>query len=272
MPKFSVKKPLTVFVAVLAVMILGVVAYLKMTPDLMPNMNFPYVVIVTTDPGASPETVEAEVTRPMEEAMATLNEIKSVTSTSQNSVSMVVLEFEESVNMDSISVDIQQKISALQGSWDDSIGTPYVLKINPSMLPVQVAAIGYEGKDTYEMSEFVEQTLADKLTGITGVASVDITGTVERQLHVLLNQEKLDAVSQKLSKAISQQLDDAAGELYDARWQIQSAKDTIRDAEASALRGAAEQVLVSVQQTLATLRSNRDSLQEKILTLTTFGL
>ena len=272
MVKFSVKKPLTVFVAVLAVIILGVVAYLKMTPDLMPNMNFPYVVIVTTDPGASPETVEAEVTRPMEEAMATLNEIKSVTSTSQNSVSMVVLEFEESVNMDSVSVDIQQKISALQGSWDDSIGTPYVLKINPSMLPVQVAAIGYEGKDTYEMSEFVEQTLADKLTGITGVASVDITGTVERQLHVLLNQEKLDAVSQKLSKAISQQLDDAAGELYDARWQIQSAKDTIRDAEASALQGAAEQILVSVQQTLATLRSNRDSLQEKILTLTTFGL
>ena len=272
MVKFSVKKPLTVFVAVLAVIILGVVAYLKMTPDLMPNMNFPYVVIVTTDPGASPETVEAEVTRPMEESMATLNEIKSVTSTSQNSVSMVVLEFEESVNMDSISVDIQQKISALQGSWDDSIGTPYVLKINPSMLPVQVAAIGYEGKDTYEMSEFVEQTLADKLTGITGVASVDITGTVERQLHVLLNQEKLDAVSQKLSQAISQQLDNAAGELYDARWQIQSAKDTIRDAEASALRGAAEQVLVSVQQTLATLRSNRDSLQEKILTLTTFGL
>ena len=272
MVKFSVKKPLTVFVAVLAVIILGVVAYLKMTPDLMPNMNFPYVVIVTTDPGASPETVEAEVTRPMEEAMATLNEIKSVTSTSQNSVSMVVLEFEESVNMDSISVDIQQKISALQGSWDDSIGTPYVLKINPSMLPVQVAAIGYEGKDTYEMSEFVEQTLADKLTGITGVASVDITGTVERQLHVLLNQEKLDAVSQKLSQAISQQLDNAAGELYDARWQIQSAKDAIRDAEASALRGAAEQVLVSVQQTLATLRSNRDSLQEKILTLTTFGL
>ena len=272
MVKFSVKKPLTVFVAVLAVIILGVVAYLKMTPDLMPNMNFPYVVIVTTDPGASPETVEAEVTRPMEESMATLNEIKSVTSTSQNSVSMVVLEFEESVNMDSVSVDIQQKISALQGSWDDTIGTPYVLKINPSMLPVQVAAIGYEGKDTYEMSEFVEQTLADKLTGITGVAGVDITGTVQRQLHVLLNQEKLDAVSQKLSQAISQQLDDAAGELYDARWQIQSAKDTIRDAEESALRGAAEQVLVSVQPTLATLRSNRDSLQEKILTLTTFGL
>ena len=92
MVKFSVKKPLTVFVAVLAVLVLGVVAYLKMTPDLLPNMDFPYVVIVTTDPGASPEAVESAVTRPMEQSMSTLDRIKSVTSTSQDSVSMVVLE------------------------------------------------------------------------------------------------------------------------------------------------------------------------------------
>ena len=95
MPKFSVKKPLTVFVAVLAILVLGVVAYLKMTPDLLPNMDFPYVVIVTTDMGASPETVEADVTKPLEQSMATLNEIKHITSSSQNSMSMVVLEFEQ---------------------------------------------------------------------------------------------------------------------------------------------------------------------------------
>ena len=264
MPKFSVKKPLTVFVAVLAIMILGVVAYLKMTPDLLPNMNFPYVIIVTTDPGASPEAMEAEVTRPMEQTMATLDEIKSVTSTSQNSVSMVALEFEDSVNMDSISVDIQQKISALQGSWDDSIGTPYVLKINPSMLPVQVAAIAYKSKDVYDMSEFVEETLTDKLNGISGVASVDVTGTVERQLHVLLSQEKLDALSKKLAAAIEDQLDDAAGQLYNTRWQLQSAKDAIRNGSEAALRGAAEQALISVQQSLAALRQSRDDLQNNI--------
>ena len=264
MPKFSVKKPLTVFVAVLAIMILGVVAYLKMTPDLLPNMNFPYVIIVTTDPGASPEAMEAEVTRPMEQTMATLDEIKSVTSTSQNSVSMVALEFEDSVNMDSISVDIQQKISALQGSWDDSIGTPYVLKINPSMLPVQVAAIAYKNKDVYDMSEFVEETLTDKLNGISGVASVDVTGTVERQLHVLLSQEKLNELSKKLAAAIEEQLDDAAGQLYNTRWQLQSAKDAIRNGSETALRGAAEQALISVQQSLAALRQSRDDLQNNI--------
>lgn len=67
MPKFSVKKPLTILVATLAVVVLGVVAYLKMTPDLMPNMDFPYVILITSDPGASPEAIEQSVTRPWEQ-------------------------------------------------------------------------------------------------------------------------------------------------------------------------------------------------------------
>ena len=152
MPKFSVKKPLTVFVAVLAILVLGVVAYLKMTPDLMPNMDFPYVILVTTDPGASPETVEADITKPLEQSMATLDRIKNVTSSSMDSVSMVVLEFEDGVNMDTVSVDIQQKINQLKGSWSDTVGDPYVLKMNPSMLPVQVAALSYDGKDITEFA------------------------------------------------------------------------------------------------------------------------
>ena len=267
MPKFSVKKPLTVFVAVLAVIILGVVAYLKMTPDLMPNMNFPYVIIITTDPGASPEAVEEEVTRPMEQTMATLDQIKSVTSTSQNSVSMVALEFEDGVNMDSISVDIQQKISALQGSWDETIAAPYVLKINPSMLPVQVAAVSYEGRDVYDMSSFVEDVLTDKLNGISGVASVDITGTVQRQLHVLLNQEKLDELSEKLEGAIEKQLDDAADQLHDARWQIKNAQTALDEAKESAVKGVAEELIVSMQEALSALRGSRDDLQATITEL-----
>ena len=141
MPKFSVKKPLTVFVAVVAVLVLGVVAYLRMTPDLLPNMNFPYIMIMTTYPGASPEKVEAEVTKPMEQAMTTLEHIKEVTSKSSENYSMVMLEFEESVNMDTIGVDIQQKLISLAAAWDDMVSSPYVLKINPSMLPVEVAAV-----------------------------------------------------------------------------------------------------------------------------------
>lgn len=264
MVKFSVKKPLTVFVAVLAVLVLGVVAYLKMTPDLLPNMDFPYVVIVTTDPGASPEAVESAVTRPMEQSMSTLDRIKSVTSTSQDSVSMVVLEFEDGVNMDTISVDIQQKINILQGSWDDGVGTPYVLKINPSMLPVQVAAVSYSGKDVTELSDFVENTLTQKLEGISGVASVTVSGTVQRQAHIILSQEKLDALTATLREAIGKTLDETASQLEGTRSQLESAKGAIRSTEESAVREAAMQALTAVQQSLTTLRSSESRLEANL--------
>ncbi len=264
MPKFSVKKPLTVFVAVLAILVLGVVAYLKMTPDLMPNMDFPYVILVTTDPGASPETVEADITKPLEQSVATLDRIKNVTSSSMDSVSMVVLEFEDGVNMDTVSVDIQQKINQLKGSWSDTVGDPYVLKMNPSMLPVQVAALSYDGKDITQLSDFVNDTLSPKLEGITGVASVTVSGTVERQLHVILSQKKLDALSQRLSDAIAKHLDDAAGQLASARGQVNSAKAAIRSAEESAVRDAVTQALTTIQDSLKTLRTSRDQLQDNL--------
>ena len=151
MSKFSVKKPLTVFVAVIAILVLGVVAYFRMTPDLLPNMDFPYVLIMTAYPGASPEKVEQEITKPMEQAMSTLDHIQEVTSVSSENVGMVILEFTEGVNMDTVGVDIQQEISQLSADWSDTVGTPYVLKINPSMLPVEVAAVSMEGMDTVEL-------------------------------------------------------------------------------------------------------------------------
>ncbi|MDR3989225.1 MAG: efflux RND transporter permease subunit [Oscillospiraceae bacterium] len=264
MPKFSVKKPLTVFVAVLAILVLGVVAYLKMTPDLMPNMDFPYVILVTTDPGASPETVEADITKPLEQSMATLDRIKNVTSSSMDSVSMVVLEFEDGVNMDTVSVDIQQKINQLKGSWSDTVGDPYVLKMNPSMLPVQVTALSYDGKDITELSDFVTDTLSPKLEGITGVASVTVSGTVQHQLHVILSQKKLDDLSRRLSDAIAKHLDEAAGQLSSARGQVNSAKAAIRSAEESAVRDAVTQALTTIQDSLKTMRDSRDQLQDNL--------
>ena len=239
MAKFSVKKPLTVFVVVLAVVVLGVVAYLKMTPDLLPNMDFPYVVIVTTDPGASPESVEEEITRPMEQSMATLDQIKDVTSTSQNSVSMVMLEFEDGVNMDTISVDIQQKISVLQGQWNDTVGAPYVLKINPSMIPVMVAAVSQEGKDVYALSDLVTDELTGKLEGVSGVASVTVSGALTRQAHVILDQEKMEALSAKLADAVKAQLKKAEGKLYAAKQQVEDGEKALSDAKRAAADGVA---------------------------------
>ena len=261
MAKFSVKKPLTVFVVVLAVVVLGIVAYLRMTPDLLPNMDFPYVIIVTADPGASPEAVEEEITRPMEQSMATLDQIKEVTSTSQNSVSMVMLEFEDGVNMDTISVDIQQKISVLQGQWNDTVGAPYVLKINPSMIPVMVAAVSQEGKDVYALSDLVTDELTGKLEGVTGVASVTVSGALTRQAHVILDQEKMEALSAKLADAVKAQLKKAEGKLYAAKQQVEDGEKALSDAKRAAADGVAGTVGDSVDEVYKNLKELYDKLE-----------
>jgi len=224
MSEFSVKKPFTIFVAVIAILVLGVVSYTKMTPDLLPNMDFPYVMIMTVYPGANPEQVEKEITRPMEQSMATLEHIKEITSTSSENSSMVLLEFEDSVNMDTIGVDIQQSINSLSAAWDEMVQTPYVLKINPSMLPVEVAGVSMRGMTTMELTEFLEDTLLNELEGISGVARISTTGTISQQIHVVLDQKKFDKLNADIRDVINSEMDDAVEELEDQKQALLAAQ------------------------------------------------
>ncbi len=282
MSKYSVRKPLTVFVAALAVIILGIVAFTRMTPDLLPNMDFPYVVIVTTYPGASPETVEAEVTKPLEQSMATLEHIKTVSSQSSENFSILMLEFEDSVNLDTVGVDIQQNIVSLSGQWDESIGSPYVLKINPSLLPVEIAAVSMEGMDTVELSDFVDETLIPKLDGVTGVARISEIGAVTRQVHVVIDEKLIDEVNDRLAGSVNQQMDDAAAELEqtradleearslldDAQSQLDSGKDTLVSQTASAEAAISQQTVAALEGRME-LQQQLVSLQDTISTLET---
>ena len=258
MPGFSVKKPLTVYVVALAILVLGVVAYLKMTPDLMPNMDYPYVIVVTSDPGASPESIEEEITKPLEKSLATLDQLKNITSTSQNSVSMVVLEFENGANMDSLGIDIQQQISALEGQWSDTVSSPYILKVNPSMIPVMVAAISSDTMDVGELSDFVEEELTAKLTGITGVASVDIAGTVDREMHVVLDAEKMAALTETIRQNAGKLLDKAAGQLSSAKKQVTDAQAALDDGIRQAANGIGDSVTDALNKAVDALKSALD--------------
>ena len=280
MSKFSVRKPLTIFVAVIAIIILGVVAFTRMTPDLLPNMDFPYVMIMTTWPGQSPEIIEAEISRPLEQSMATLDHIKEVTSSSSENYSLVMLEFENSVNMDTIGVDIQQNISALQGSWDEAVGAPYVLKVNPSVLPVAIAAASMEGMDITELSDFLDETIVPKLEGVTGVARVTTSGSIYRQLNVVISQEKIDDVNARMADAVNSQLDDAKAELEDTKAELDDAKAELDDAKAeldsgketlinqtssaqAAITGQQSQLVegkMQLESQIAQLQSTRDTL------------
>lgn len=231
MSKFSVKKPLTIFVAVVMVIVLGVVSYTKMTPDLLPSIDMPYVVVVTPYPGASPQKVERAVTKPLEQSLATLDNIKNVQSMSGENFSMVFMEFTNDVNMDTVSVDILSYIDLIKPNWDEKVGSPYILKMNPSMVPVLVAAVSYEGKDAEEISRFLNDTLLDELDGVTGIAKVNTSGLIETDITISISQEKIDRLNNKLLGTVNGKLSDAQKELLDGQKKLDEAKAQLKEQE-----------------------------------------
>lgn len=234
MSKFSVRKPLTIFMAVIAAIVLGVVSYTRMTPDLMPSIDLPYVVIVTSYPGATPEKVETVISKPIEQTMGTLNGIVSIRSTSSENASIVMLEFEEETNMDSATVDILQGLNQIEGYWDDEmIGTPYLMKLNPNMMPVAVAGVRMEGMDKNELSNFLDETLLNRLEGIDGVASISTSGNVNQEVSVLLSQSKIDALYEDIYASIDKNFDEPQKELDDARATLEETKATLEEAQAA---------------------------------------
>ena len=227
--KFSVKKPYTVLVAVIMVIILGVVSLMKMTTDLLPSISLPYVIVMTTYPGASPETVEMVVTKPVESSMATISNIKSISSTSNENYSMVIMEFEQSANMDSASLEIRESLDQIKSYWDDSIGNPVIMKLNPDMLPVMVAAVGMEGMDTAEISEYTTNYLIPELESIEGVASASASGLLEESVHVLIREDKIAALNQEIFGVIDSEMADAEQELIDGQKELADGKAEIAD-------------------------------------------
>lgn len=230
-PKYSVKRPYTVLVAVVLVIVLGVVSLTRMTTDLLPAMNLPYVIVVTTDVGASPEEVEKDVTSPIEAAMATTSNINNVSSMSYDNYSMVILEYEQSTNMDSAMIEIQQQLDQLTGQFPDSAGSPVIMQIDPDMMPVMIASADVDGMDQAEVSNYVDNELLPLLESIEGVASVTATGVLDTDLQVTMNQEKIDALNEQILSKIDAQFTDAQAELDKASSKINSGKKKLSDGE-----------------------------------------
>lgn len=228
LPKLSVKKPLTIFVAVIVVIVLGIVSVFKMTPDLLPNMDFPYAIILTTYPGQTPETVESVVTKPLEQSLSTIDGVKTITSTSSDNYSMLTLEFEDGTNMDTATVDMRGNLDTIKDAWPDGVGSPYLMKINPNMMPVAMVAVDYDGYDTVQISDYVNNELKNQLEGIDGVASVSTKGIVTQKENVIISQTKIDALNAKINDALNDKFGDAEKKISDAKKELQ---DNISKAE-----------------------------------------
>ena len=225
MPKFSVKKPFVVLVAVVMLLVLGAVSFIKMTTDFLPNMNMPYMIVITTYPGASPEKVEMEITEIMESTVGTVNGVKNVTSSSSENSSIVSLEFEGDTNMDAAMVKVSSAVN--QVPLPDNAGTPMLMQISADMMATMMTSVDYEGKSGYELSKFVEDNIIPELERQDGVASVNASGMVEKSIEVQLDQEKIDDVNARVLEKTNKTLAKAKRELDKAEKKLKEGKDKL---------------------------------------------
>jgi HAE1 family hydrophobic/amphiphilic exporter-1 len=227
MPKFSVKKPFTIVVGVIMLLVLGAVSFTRMTTDLLPTMNIPYLVVITTYPGASPEKVESSVTQELEAQLGTVNGVENVTSTSAENYSMVMLEFDEETDMDSAMVKVTTQLDQLD--LPENTGKPMVMEMSMDMVATMEVSVDYEGKDIYELTDFVNETVVPYLERQSGVASVNPTGLVEKSIEVRLNQEKIDDVNDRLLTKVDKELAKAKKKITKAENKIKKGKKELED-------------------------------------------
>lgn len=235
--KFSVKKPYTVVVGIVLIIILGIVSFRDMTVDLLPSMNLPYAIVMTTYPGASPEEVEEIVTKPVEQTMATVSNIKNIQSISSENASTVMLEFEQTANMDSVTIEMRENLDQISGFWPEEIASPMIMKLNPDMLPVLVTAVSAKGKDAVESSRIIEDEVIPEVESVEGVASVMATGNITETVEVTLNKEKIDGLSDDIQEEMQAQLDEAKRALDEAKDQVQSGKNALASGKNQASSG-----------------------------------
>ncbi len=232
MSKYSVRKPYTVLVCVVLIIVLGFVSLYRMTMDLLPDMSLPYVLVITVCPGSSPEVVEKQVTAPVEAAMATTSNIKTIQSMSYNNYSMVILEYEQNSNMDSIVIEMQQKLDQVKGSFPSMAQSPLIMQLDPTMIPVMVASADVEGMTQIEVSDYVDSTLVPYLESVEGVASVTIIGNVDETIQITLDEDKIKKINEKVIANIEESFVDAQEQLDDAKAQLEDGEKQLEQGQA----------------------------------------
>ena len=198
MSKYSVKKPVTVLMCILIVIVLGVYSLTKQSLGLFPEMNLPYVVVVTPYAGASAEDVAEDVTSVVESQVTSMNNFANVSSTSNQHYSIVIVEFNDGTNMDSVMIDLRSKLDNI--TFKEGVTKPTILQISPDMLPVMSVSVSVdypEEKDEEQAfikaSQYVNSEIIDRLSRVEGVAEVSTTGSADVVIKVDLDTTKISS-------------------------------------------------------------------------------
>ena len=187
----SVKRPVTVIMMMLIVVSLGFVSLSKLSIDLYPDIEVPVALVITNYSGVGPQEIESLVTEPVEESMATVNNVDRISSTSSEGSSVVVLEFDYGADMDSGTMQMREKLDLIRDFLPEDASSPFVFKIDPNAMPIIIAGLSSD-RGIDEIQSIAENKLKSRLERIEGVASVDISGGYEDMVRVLVNPLELD--------------------------------------------------------------------------------
>lgn len=188
---FSVKKPITILMITLVILIVGIVSLTRIPLDLLPKIEIPIAVVSTSYKGAGPQEIEKLVTKPIEGAVATVGSVKNVKSISMDGNSLVVIEFNFGTNMDFANLEMREKIDLVKGYLPREVSNPMVVKVDPNALPILQLAF-YSDEDLGKLQSQVMEIIKPRIERIEGVASVAVTGGNEKEVAIVVNEGELE--------------------------------------------------------------------------------
>ena len=188
----SIRRPVAMTCLFIGLTLLGVNAYRKMTLEVMPKVDIPYITIVTVYPGATPEEIETDIAKRIEDEVSSISGLKHVTSMCLENVCQTLLEFELEIDVDIAATDVREKLDLIRNEFPQGVEDPKVIKFDINAKAVlSMALTGDRGVD--ELFDYADNDLRDRLSVLPGVASVELEGGSEREVQILVDREKLAA-------------------------------------------------------------------------------
>ena len=192
LPQFSVRRPVTTIMIFSAIVLLGVISWNRLPQELFPPITYPQLTIVSTYENAAPEEIETQITRIIEESIGTVSNLRSITSISKEGISIVMAEFLWGTNMDFAALGVREKLDLIKERLPIDAEEPIVKKFNPFDLPIMTLSIT-GNMPPAKLRLITEKYIEDEIEKIEGVASAEVTGGIEREILVEIDQDKLRA-------------------------------------------------------------------------------
>ena len=201
--RISVKYPVFTIMMMLCLMVLGLASWQRMSVEEFPDVDFPFIVIHTTYAGASPESVESEITKKLEDQINTISGLKQLTSQSSEGLSTIVAQFNLDISSATAAQDVREKIATVSAKFRDEIDQPVVERYDPTSSPIMSVVFESQNMSLRELSTYIDQRLVPQLRTVPGIGSVNLLGDAKRQIRIHINPIKLQSFGIGIDQVIN---------------------------------------------------------------------